>query len=466
MSEEQPDFWKPIADPVFVETVRSHVRLRIAPQADAIDRDDIYPLEIIRGLAQTGLSTITLPQEYGGCGDFILVAALFEEVGYASAAVGVSLLTIFQAQTMMRLFGSRAIKDRFMPRFAQGLPASYSLTEATHGSDIRSLDTKAVRDGDDWVLNGEKSFITSGSAAEFFVLLAETELGVSVFAMPYGLEGCEKYVGEYSATMGLRNGPHVNMRIKNVRLLLLAQYTVPCRGHGMRFCFGGGAPKDVWQAIEERFNVVVCEAYGMTELGGWTSANSFADRRIGSAGRVRDDIEVKIVDTLNYEVPRDTKGEIVARPRVPNVILAGYWDKPDKFVEVTRDLWFHSGDQGAIDEDGYLYFFGRLKELIRRGGEMISPVEVETRLMTMPGVADCAIVGVPDPVMEQEVKAVIVTEKVMDPRSVRNWLAQHFPSYMLPRYVAFVDAIPKTETQKVQRNRLTSLDTSVFDLRT
>jgi acyl-CoA synthetase (AMP-forming)/AMP-acid ligase II len=235
--------------------------------------------------------------------------------------------------------------------------------------------------------------------------------------------------------------------------------------HRMRFCFGGGAPGDVWRAVEERFGMRVHEAYGMTELGGWTSANGVAERRFGSAGRVRDDIEIRIVDGEDRDVAPGTKGEIVARPRVPDVILTGYWNKPDKFAEATRNLWFHSGDLGAFDEDGFLYFHGRLKELIRRGGEMVSPIEIETRLLDMPGVTDCAIVGVPDPVMEEEIKAVVVSEGAVQPPEVRSWLARHFPAHMLPRYVEFVPSIPKTETQKVQRSRLTSLEPPVVDLR-
>jgi alkylation response protein AidB-like acyl-CoA dehydrogenase len=224
--------WSPVADPAFVARVREHVATHIIPHADAIDRDDVYPLEIIRGLAKAGLTGTFLPAAYGGLDDFVPVTALFEEVGYASAAVGVSLLTIFQAQTMMRLYADPSLNDAYMPRFAQGLSASYSLTEAAHGSDIRSLDTKAVLDGNEWVLDGEKSFITSGSAAEFFVLLAETGEGVSVFALPYGLPGCEKYVGEFSATMGLRNGPHVNMRIGGVRIP--ANHLIGIEGKGVR----------------------------------------------------------------------------------------------------------------------------------------------------------------------------------------------------------------------------------------
>jgi acyl-CoA synthetase (AMP-forming)/AMP-acid ligase II len=254
--------------------------------------------------------------------------------------------------------------------------------------------------------------------------------------------------------------------VGTILAMLVNRYPGEQRDHAMRFCFGGGAPKDVWRAVEDRFGIRVHESYGMTEIGGWTSSNTIAAPRFGSTGFVRDDIEVRIVDRHDNPVPPGTRGEIVARPRVNDVILQGYWEKPEKFVESLGNLWFHSGDSGSIDADGYLFYHGRLKELIRRGGEMVSPIEVETRLMTMPGVADCAIVGVPDPVMDEEIKAVVVRgDAAIEPAAVRHFLGEHFPAYMLPRYVEFTEAIPKTETQKVQRNLLQHIDGAVVDLR-
>lgn len=254
--------------------------------------------------------------------------------------------------------------------------------------------------------------------------------------------------------------------VGTILAMLVNRFPGEQRDHAIRFCFGGGAPKDVWRAIEDRFGIRVHESYGMTEIGGWTSSNTIAAPRFGSTGFVRDDIELRIVDADDEPVPAGTKGEIVARPLVNNVILKGYWEKPQRFVESLSNLWFHSGDSGSMDEDGYLYYHGRLKDLIRRGGEMVSPVEVETRLLTMPGVADCAIIGVPDPVMDEEVKAVVVCEDAaIAPAEVRRFLGDYFPGYMLPRYIEFRDAIPKTETQKVLRNQLQYIGGAVVDLR-
>jgi alkylation response protein AidB-like acyl-CoA dehydrogenase len=213
------ELWPACIDADYVAGIRDFARREIAPHADDIDRRDVYPRDILKAMARAGYNAVTLPKDQGGAGlTHGHAAAVFEEVSYASGAVGISLITIFQAQTILKIFGNDTLKETYLPQFGQGLLSSYALTEANHGSDIRSLDTKAVRDGQGWLLNGEKSFITSGSAAEFFIILAETPVGVSTFAVPMGLEGLSCYIGTNSATFGLRNGPHVNLVLKDVRL--------------------------------------------------------------------------------------------------------------------------------------------------------------------------------------------------------------------------------------------------------
>lgn len=233
MSEEAHRLWRPQADGALVAEVRRFVAEKVSPAAHDIDARDVYPTAIVRELAALGCNAICLPPEYGGRGaPYASAVAVCEEVGYGSAAVAISLITIFQAQTIISLFGSQSLKARYLPRFAQGLIASYALTEAAHGSDIRTLDTTARQEGETWVLDGEKSFITSGSEAEFFVILAQTEAGVSAFAVPRESEGLSTYVGANSATMGLRNGPHVNIRLEGVRLPL--DHLIGQDGKGVR----------------------------------------------------------------------------------------------------------------------------------------------------------------------------------------------------------------------------------------
>ncbi|WP_306154230.1 class I adenylate-forming enzyme family protein [Roseovarius sp. MMSF_3281] len=246
--------------------------------------------------------------------------------------------------------------------------------------------------------------------------------------------------------------------------ILVNRYKDEQKNHGIRFCFGAGAPTGVWRTVEERFGIQVLEVYGMTELGGWTSSNSRNESRFGSCGKVREDIELKVQDEDGVEVPVGVNGEIVGRPIEPYSILSGYWNKPDKMVESCNNLWFHSGDRGHFDEDGFLYYQGRIKELIRRGGEMFSPIELEASLIHMNGVLDCAFVGVPDPIMDEEIKAVVVANSEITPQMIVDFLKGQFPKYMMPRYIELVREIPKTANEKIQRERLKSVEFPVVDL--
>ena len=225
--------WRPYVDAAFVEAVRRVAANDIAPHADSIDRRDVYPVKIMKALAAAGYNTLTLDPSYGGGGrSFAYAVAAFEELSAASAAVGISLITMYQAQTMIRLFGADSLKQRYLPRFKEGLLTSYALTESNHGSDIRHLDTKASFDGQEWVITGEKSFITSGSATEFLIILAETEKGVSVFAVPRDTPGLSVKKGHNSATFGLRNGPHMDVLLDGVRLP--QDHLVGVEGKGVR----------------------------------------------------------------------------------------------------------------------------------------------------------------------------------------------------------------------------------------
>ncbi|WP_306154229.1 acyl-CoA dehydrogenase family protein [Roseovarius sp. MMSF_3281] len=221
-----------MVDPDYVHAVRSFAQMHVSPIAHQIDRDDVYPLEFVRKFGAEGFTKGILAPEYGGHGDYRKTIALFEEIGYASCAAAVSIISILQAQTMIWKYGSHELKELYIPKLNSGMTASYSLTEESHGSDIRALETKAYWDGKAWVLNGEKSFVTSGEAAELIVLLAETEKGVSVFSVTHDMPGVEKYVGEHSSTFGLRNGAHVNMKLEDVRVP--ASHLIGEEGRGVK----------------------------------------------------------------------------------------------------------------------------------------------------------------------------------------------------------------------------------------
>jgi acyl-CoA synthetase (AMP-forming)/AMP-acid ligase II len=254
--------------------------------------------------------------------------------------------------------------------------------------------------------------------------------------------------------------------VGTVLSILVARHAGEQRAHTLRFCFGGGSPTAVWEAVEQRFGVRVHEAYGMTETGGWSSANTVAESRFGSCGRPRADLDIRIVGPDDQPLPAGDKGEIVVRPQQPHVMLMGYWRQPEQMLAACRNLWFHTGDLGSFDEDGFLYYHGRIKELIRRNGEMISPAEIETTLRRLPGLADCAVVAVPDAIAGDEIKAVIVSDQPLQPAQVQAFLAERLAPFLLPRYIEFSAAIPKTETEKIQRSKLQYLDARVHDLKT
>jgi alkylation response protein AidB-like acyl-CoA dehydrogenase len=225
--------WPDLVDDKFLADLRGAVAKHVAPHADRIDHEDIYPTQAIKALAGLGYASLTLPAIYGGeDASFAHCAAVFEEASYASAAVGISLITILQAQTILQLFASDSLKAAVLPEFRQGLITSYALTEANHGSDIRSLDTKAVRRGDQWILSGRKSFITSGSAAEAYIILAETEQGVSTFFVRREFRGVSTFKGPNASTFGLRNGPHVDLVLDDVAIPL--DHMVGVDGKGVR----------------------------------------------------------------------------------------------------------------------------------------------------------------------------------------------------------------------------------------
>jgi len=229
--------WRTLHAPDLEARIWKFVHEHVVPAAEQIDRDDVYPTELIESLAREGFTTTSLPTAYGGQGgthrDALVV---FEAIGYGSAALAISLITIYQSQTIIHDYGTASLKERYLPAYSTGLKAAYALTEAGHGSDINHLDTKATRTDRGWVINGEKAFITSGSAAELFVVLAETDRGVSAFAVPCDLAGISTYVGATATTFGLRNGPHINLVLDNVEVPL--DHLIGEEGAGVRQAVG------------------------------------------------------------------------------------------------------------------------------------------------------------------------------------------------------------------------------------
>jgi crotonobetaine/carnitine-CoA ligase len=237
------------------------------------------------------------------------------------------------------------------------------------------------------------------------------------------------------------------------------------RNHGLRFAVGGDIRLETVHAVDELFGITVHEVYGSTEMGGFVSCNTKNAMRRGSGGRVRGDMTLRIVDAEGRELQSDEVGHIALRPEQPDIMFSGYYNKPEETLKQIKDFWYYPGDLGKIDADGYVYFQGRNDDRIRRGGEMISPVQVEAYLSTVPGVLECAVVGVPDVVMGEEVKATVVVDRQIDPRVLADTVERLGGRFMVPRYIEFASSLPRTETGKVQRRLLKTLNAATHDSR-
>jgi crotonobetaine/carnitine-CoA ligase len=211
--------------------------------------------------------------------------------------------------------------------------------------------------------------------------------------------------------------------------------------------------------FERRFGVRVATGYGQTETGmavttGWDHGPW------ANCGRVREDYpwpEVRIADEFDEPVPDGDVGELLVRSAEPWALNVGYHKMPEQTAAAWRNGWFHTGDAFRCDADGWFYFVDRLRDTIRRRGENISSFEVETLVAEHPSVRECAAIGVPAPLGEDDVfVAVIVDDSTdFDPAALVEFLEPRMPRYMLPRYVEIVDDLPRTEaSMRVRKHEL------------
>ena len=180
------------------------------------------------------------------------------------------------------------------------------------------------------------------------------------------------------------------------------------RDHGLRRAFGSSAAPELIVPWEERFGVTLFEVYGSTEIG-LGSGLGTGPRKLGTMGLPCRHLEVQIVDERDEPVPAGVVGEALWRPKYPYAIFQGYWNRPEATLETFRNLWYHSGDAGYLDDEGYFVFKDRIKDSIRRRGENISSFEVEQAVREQPGVVEAAAYAVPGIVStEEEVMVAVV----------------------------------------------------------
>lgn len=208
--------------------------------------------------------------------------------------------------------------------------------------------------------------------------------------------------------------------------------------------------KKIWR---DRFGtkLVGGNGYGLTEACVITSLAAGEYAAPGSSGKRIPDFDVRIVDEQDNEAPTNTPGEIVVRPLRPDIMFQGYWRRPEDTHKLMRNMWFHTGDVGKFDDDGFFYFVDRKKDYLRRRGENISSFEMEAAFAVHPALSEVAVHAVPSDKGEDDVKVTAVLHEgaELNAEDLFRWAADAVPYYALPRYIEFRSSLPKNPQGRV-----------------
>ena len=213
----------------------------------------------------------------------------------------------------------------------------------------------------------------------------------------------------------------------------------------------------VLNAARQRIGCRFIQMYGMTETNASGTILATDDHRpelLRSCGRAWPTCEVRIADETGREVPHGQVGEMQVRGPA---VMAGYWNRPEATAEtLTADGWLKTGDAGHRDAVGYIFVHDRVKDMIVSGAENVYPAEVENAILGCPGVADAAVIGVPDARWGEAVKAIVVRTPgaEIDEDAVIAWARERIAGYKAPKSVDFIDALPRNATNKVLRRVL------------
>jgi long-chain acyl-CoA synthetase len=228
----------------------------------------------------------------------------------------------------------------------------------------------------------------------------------------------------------------------------------------LRIAASGGAPLPREQAerFERATGTPVLDTWGLSETSPAATLNRPDARRAGSVGRPIEGVGVRVLDDAGEPVPAGEVGELAIRG---HNVMKGYWRRPEETAAaITPEGWFLTGDLGRVDEDGYVYVVGRLKDMIIRGGLNVYPREVEEVLHRHPAVGEAAVVGVPDERLGEEVGAAVVLAPgtSAEPDELREWLRSRVAPFKYPRHVWLLDELPKGPTGKILKREIHAPD--------
>jgi carnitine-CoA ligase len=233
---------------------------------------------------------------------------------------------------------------------------------------------------------------------------------------------------------------------------------MPEANTSLRMIGAAPMPVEVDTVIRDRFGITTFSgAYGVTEasLISWQPPGVI--NRPNAAGVVNDAyFDVRIFDDDDNEVMPNISGEIAIRPKRPHVMFEGYWGRPDATVSTSKNWWYHTGDIGRVDEDGYLYFVDRKADYIRRRGENISSFEVERILMGHGDLADVAVYAVPSELTEDDLKvtAILKESSHLTEAELFVWCIDELPYFALPRYIEFRNELPRSPVGRILKRQL------------
>lgn len=233
----------------------------------------------------------------------------------------------------------------------------------------------------------------------------------------------------------------------------LLQQPGPSRFPHMRLFVCGSAPlpQPLAQAFFERFGLPLLERAGMTETL-MIFANKYGEPPVaGSVGKPLPGVQVRLIDDSGRNVDVGSIGEIWIKSPY---MFKEYWKNHQATADAFCNGWFRTGDMGRCDQNGNYFIVGRKKEIIKSGGILIFPSEIESVLLQMPGVADCAVVGIPDAEFGERIKACVVVTKPLTAEDIIQYCRQHLASYKKPAVVAFYDVLPRNAMGKIDRAAL------------
>jgi long-chain acyl-CoA synthetase len=243
--------------------------------------------------------------------------------------------------------------------------------------------------------------------------------------------------------------------VPSIYVALLNLDVPPERLRSIRYWFSAAAtmPQEISRRWHQRFGRPIYEGYGLTETSPFAAYNHDFQHKFGSVGTPVENFEIRIVDEADQEVPLGSLGEIAIKG--PGVML-GYWNRPQDTAGAIRNGWFHSGDVGSMDDQGYIFIVDRVKDMINRAGFKVWPAEVEQLLYRHAAVKEAAVYAIPDAESGEAVAAAIVLREGASATSMEiiNYCRDRAAVYKAPSRVDFVRELPKNATGKILKRVL------------